>query len=573
MTPELPDERIVPATEAYPRAAGRGPDGVATEPTGSNNWAIAAERSTTGRALLASDPHLPFVHPSDFYEAHIAWPGHDVVGAHWAGVPGSPVRLQRRGRLGADQQRRLGARPLRRGGRRRRLPPRRRHGALPGPRGRDRRARAAAAPTRDPLDRRRPDRRTRPWRRSPRPAIRPSRCAGSGPSTSTTCARCSRSVARRDWPSFRAALGDWALPIFNWSYADERGAVDYQCAGRVPLRGRVVRGYRDPAEPADLWQGYVAFDALPRIDRPRRGYVHSANNRVAPDDHGAPLYGAWAGGNRATRIRELVDATERVSPERSREIQHDVFMHRAARAAPPMRGRWRPAATPTCAESAICWPPGITATTSTAPRRRPSRRSCTTWPSGSWPRGCRPGWSACCTAGASRWRRACSRASRSTGCPGARSRRRSWPPPGRRWPACAGGSARNRRLDVASRPRDRARPPVGGGRPGVRRGRQRRPRAGPGLVRHGAQRGRRVRAGLRGRLRRRVPPAGRLRRQPGRAGRQHLRPVGPARLAPFRRPARRTGWARATTRSRSTARPSRPRATGRVEIQPSLRPS
>src|SRR5262245_58988078 len=61
MTPELPDERIVPPTEQYPRATAHAADGVATEPTGSNNWAIAADRSTTGRALLASDPPLPFV--------------------------------------------------------------------------------------------------------------------------------------------------------------------------------------------------------------------------------------------------------------------------------------------------------------------------------------------------------------------------------------------------------------------------------------------------------------------------------------------------------------------------------
>ena len=27
--------------------------------------------------------------PLDFYEAHLSWPGHDVVGAHWAGVPGT----------------------------------------------------------------------------------------------------------------------------------------------------------------------------------------------------------------------------------------------------------------------------------------------------------------------------------------------------------------------------------------------------------------------------------------------------------------------------------------------------
>src|SRR5688572_30371494 len=93
LTPELPDERIVPSDECRPPAdlpvpAPLPPVGVG-DTLGSNNWVVARERTTTGAALLASDPHLPFVHPSDWYEAHLAWPGHDAVGAHYVGTPGA----------------------------------------------------------------------------------------------------------------------------------------------------------------------------------------------------------------------------------------------------------------------------------------------------------------------------------------------------------------------------------------------------------------------------------------------------------------------------------------------------
>src|SRR5439155_938340 len=63
---------------------------------------------------------------------------------------------------------------------------------------------------------------------------------------------------------------------------------------------------------------------------------HTANNRVAPDDHAAPLYGSWAGGNRARRIRERLDSTAKVSPAESRAVQQDVFMHRAALMSSPI---------------------------------------------------------------------------------------------------------------------------------------------------------------------------------------------------------------------------------------------
>ena len=56
--------------------------------TGSNNWVVAGHRSTSGRPLLANDPHLRLGAPSPFYLAHISAPGLDVVGATLPGAPG-----------------------------------------------------------------------------------------------------------------------------------------------------------------------------------------------------------------------------------------------------------------------------------------------------------------------------------------------------------------------------------------------------------------------------------------------------------------------------------------------------
>src|SRR5215208_5159908 len=42
--------------------------GLATAASGSNNWAVSAQRSTTGRALIAGDPHLPSGMPGLWYE-------------------------------------------------------------------------------------------------------------------------------------------------------------------------------------------------------------------------------------------------------------------------------------------------------------------------------------------------------------------------------------------------------------------------------------------------------------------------------------------------------------------------
>ncbi|WKW11940.1 penicillin acylase family protein [Pseudogemmatithrix spongiicola] len=56
---------------------------------GSNNWAVAPQRSATGHALLAGDPHLELTLPSIWYEAHLVVPGQ--LDAYGVGFPLAPI--------------------------------------------------------------------------------------------------------------------------------------------------------------------------------------------------------------------------------------------------------------------------------------------------------------------------------------------------------------------------------------------------------------------------------------------------------------------------------------------------
>lgn len=52
---------------------------------GSNNWAVAASRTATGRPLLANDPHLAPSVPSQYYLAHLRCPDWEAAGASLVG--------------------------------------------------------------------------------------------------------------------------------------------------------------------------------------------------------------------------------------------------------------------------------------------------------------------------------------------------------------------------------------------------------------------------------------------------------------------------------------------------------
>src|SRR5256885_17139403 len=58
-------------------------------PPGSNAWAVDGSRSSTGKPLLANDPHMFPRFPSVFYEAHLAAGGDlNVAGGGGPGPPG-----------------------------------------------------------------------------------------------------------------------------------------------------------------------------------------------------------------------------------------------------------------------------------------------------------------------------------------------------------------------------------------------------------------------------------------------------------------------------------------------------
>jgi penicillin amidase len=58
---------------------------------GSNNWAIAGDRTASGRPIVANDPHLAPTHPSHWHLAHVSTPDWHLAGAALVGAPAFPV--------------------------------------------------------------------------------------------------------------------------------------------------------------------------------------------------------------------------------------------------------------------------------------------------------------------------------------------------------------------------------------------------------------------------------------------------------------------------------------------------
>jgi penicillin amidase len=129
------------------------------------------------------------------------------------------------------------------------------------------------------------------------------------------------------WNQFRAGARDFAAPSQNMVYADRAGNIGYQAPGLIPIRKSGNTGDY-PAQgwkPADDWTGkFVPFKALPSVLNPKDGFVATANQAVTRPGYPYYLGDSWAPGYRSQRIIDLLHRKHRLSPEDMTRIQLDT---------------------------------------------------------------------------------------------------------------------------------------------------------------------------------------------------------------------------------------------------------
>ena len=298
---------------------------------GSNSWVVDGTKSTTGKPLLANDPHLAAQIPSLWYMVHLSAGDMDVIGATIPGLPGVVIgrnqliswgitnlfpdtqdffreKLDPSGKLVEFQGRMeplqivsetikvkgQGSVPLEV-----RIT---RHGPL----------------LSDAFDNTKP---------------------GTGPAPSEPLALCwtatqgqDSSVAAlleldvaRNWDQFQKAVGHFSAPALSFVYADVEGNIGFYGAGRIPIR-RSGDG-SSPAEGwsgANDWIGWVPEQAAPRLFNPPEHFIVTANNRPVPPDYPYFLGNIWEKPYRAERITELLSGKEKLTPDDMGLFQADT---------------------------------------------------------------------------------------------------------------------------------------------------------------------------------------------------------------------------------------------------------
>lgn len=308
---------------------------------GSNNWTIAPSRTTTGRAILANDPHRDHGLPSLRYVTHLEAPGLSVIGAGEPALPG--VSIGHNGTIAfgltifyADQEDVYV------------------YETSPGDPGlyRYRDGWARMETVRERIEVRGEAAREVELRFTRHgPVIHADPTGGRAFALRSVWAEPGASayfgslgyMNARSWPEFRGALANWGTPSENQVYADVTGRIGWVAAGRVPARPNWDGLLPVPGDGRYEWRGFLFQDELPSRVDPAEGYIGTANAMNLPA--GYPVAERkvgfeWSNPSRQQRIDEVLGVGTRVSLEDAMALQTDptdVTSRRLIRLLAPLR--------------------------------------------------------------------------------------------------------------------------------------------------------------------------------------------------------------------------------------------
>lgn len=285
--------------------------------SGSNSIAIAPEHTTTGGALIASDPHLGLNLPNTWILAGLKSPSYHVVGMM---VPGLPLFA-----IGRNKDIAWGGTNMR----------------------------AAASDLVDlsslpdkAISERRETIKVRGWRDreitvretrwgpvlsdAPQLAeydLPPLALRWTGHLVSDEIAAMLSASRADSFEAFRAAFEPFSLPAQNMIYADVRGNIGEIMAVRLPARERVTPDDMTTAPEASdaAWSRIVTSPELPYSYNPEKGFLASANNR--PTTAGDIRIGYFfSPGYRAQRMADIVQLSGGMGVQEAGALQRDVTL-------------------------------------------------------------------------------------------------------------------------------------------------------------------------------------------------------------------------------------------------------
>ncbi len=296
---------------------------------GSNNWVIGGTKSTTGKPIIANDPHREVVNPALRYVVHLNAPGWNVIGATEPGLPGISIGHNDHLAwgftiLGMDQQDLYVEE----------TDPQNRNRYLADGQWRDMELHKELIWVKgqnDPVTAHLKFTRHGPvlHENTNRNRAFALRWVGAEPGGAGYLG--SLNVLQTStWKAFNDALPKaWYIPSHSLVYADVEGNYGYIGVAQTPVRNNWDGLLPVPGKDSKYeWAGYVPFDKLPKALNGPAGFYNSSNNDVVPKivpGYAIPLGYEYSAPYRFDRVHELLSEKRKFGVSDLERLQQDTL--------------------------------------------------------------------------------------------------------------------------------------------------------------------------------------------------------------------------------------------------------
>lgn len=126
-------------------------------------------------------------------------------------------------------------------------------------------------------------------------------------------------------PEFIDAMNRWGTPPENQVVADTEGNIAWKPGGMTPIRRTWDGALPVPGDGTHEWDGFADGDRLPVAVNPENGWIATANQMLLDDDHDPDFHVTydWYNSYRGDRIREMIEGRETFSVRQAFDMQRD----------------------------------------------------------------------------------------------------------------------------------------------------------------------------------------------------------------------------------------------------------
>jgi len=133
----------------------------------------------------------------------------------------------------------------------------------------------------------------------------------------------------KNWTEFSEASKTFGAPGQNLTYADTEGNIGWRPGSKIPIRSGAERLLPfDGTTSKHDWKGYVPFEEMPFLFNPEKGYISNGNNKAVDDSYPYYISRYWADPSRAQQIEKRIDtiinSKRKVEVVDMMDIQNDI---------------------------------------------------------------------------------------------------------------------------------------------------------------------------------------------------------------------------------------------------------